>query len=196
MLPDPPYNENELLLKIAASNEKAFAAFIAVHWKNIYGLALAWLKSVQDAEELAQDVFVKCWKNRHQLTELNSVNNYLFIIARNTMISKIRTRLQDPGFLDSQEVEDNYWRPDRLTENKEYYQILLEGISLLPPKRQQVFRMSRLEGLSYPEIAEQLGMNKDTVKQYVAMAIAFLKAHMKERTKDQIALILLFAEYF
>lgn len=195
MFSDPLYNENDLLVRIADNDEQAFASFISFHWKNIYGLSLAWLKSVQEAEELAQDVFVKLWKNRSQLKELRDVNNYLFIIARNTMISRIRSKLQHPGFVESQELEDHYWRPDRLTENKEYYQILLEGISLLPPKRQQIFRMSRLEGLSSPEIANQLGMSKDTVKQYIALSITFLKAYMKERTKDQIALIILFAEF-
>lgn len=192
----PLHNEKDLLLRIADSDEQAFATFVSIHWKNIYGHGLAWLKSIQEAEELAQDVFVKLWKNRSQLSDMKDVNDYLFIIARNSMISMVRSKLRKPGFVDSQEVEDHYWRPDRLTENKEYYKILLEGISLLPPKRQQIFRMSRLEGLSNPEIAEQLGMNKDTVKQYIALAIAFLKTHMKERTKDQMALILLFAEFF
>lgn len=193
---DPLHNEQDLLLRIADNDEHAFATFVTIHWKNIYGHGLAWLKSVHEAEELAQDVFVKLWKNRSQLSAMKDVNDYLFIIARNSMISMVRSKLRNPGFLATQEVEDHYWRPDRLTENKEYYNILLEGISLLPPKRQQIFRMSRLEGLSYPEIAEQLSMNKDTVKQYVALAIAFLKAHMKERTKDQIALIILFADFF
>lgn len=196
MLPDPRYIENELLLKIAASDEKAFATFIAEHWKNIYGLALAWLKSVEEAEELSQDIFVKLWKSRDKLPELRDIKNYLFIIARNTMVSKIRSKLQDPGYVSNQKEEDHYWRPDRLMENKEAYAILLEGIALLPPKRQQIFRMSRLEGLPYPEIARQLNMNKDTVKQYIAKATVFLKAHMRERMTDQCMLLILFAELF
>ena len=196
MLPDPPYTENELLLRIANSDEKAFAGFIELHWKNIFGLALAWLKSVEEAEELAQDVFVKLWKSRDKLPELRDVKNYLFIIARNSFVSRIRLKLQDPDFVENQQEEDHYWRPDRIMENKEAYAILLEGIALLPPKRQQIFRMSRLEGMTYPEIARQLDMNKDTVKQYIAKATVFLKAHMKERMPEQWALLIAFAEFF
>lgn len=132
---------------------------------------------------MAQDVFVKLWKNRHELSAVRSIDNYLFIIARNTMISRIRARLREPGFISGQEKEDEHGRPDRLLEDKETLAILMEGIALLPAKRQEVFRMSRLDGLSNVAIAQQLGMNKDTVKQYLAKALVFLKAHMKERMK-------------
>lgn len=175
------HTDKQLLELISKDDQQAFAAFISRHWKNIFGHALVWLKSPEQAEEMAQDVFVKLWKSRQQISDVRNIESYLFIIARNTMISKIRDKLRDPDFINQQENEEQSSRPDRMLENKETFTILMDGIGLLPAKRQQVFKMSRFEGLRNAEIAERLGMNKDTVKQYLAKAVAFLKAYLKER---------------
>lgn len=191
-MPDHPlYNEQELLLQIAKGNEAAFTTLIRHHWKNVYGHALAWLKSAEEAEELTQDVFLKVWNSRDRLTEITSFENWLFIIARNVMASAFRKKIETPSFLTDQYIEESSLRPDHLMERQQHYQILLAGIALLPDKRQQVFRMSRLEGLSHNEIAAKLGMHKDTVAQYIVKAVVFLKSYLQEHIHDNLLVILL-----
>lgn len=182
-----------LLLQIAAGDENAFAGLVRLHWKPVYALALLWLKSAEEAEELTQDIFLKIWNARSRLGEVTDFENWLFIICRNTLISAIRKKLSRPSFMQEQEPEENTLRPDRLLENRQHYQVLLTGISLLPPKRQQVFRMSRFEGLTHEQIAEQLGMHKDTVAQYIVKAVSFLKSYLHEHTGDSVMVIILLA---
>ncbi len=180
------------MLQVAGGDERAFAALIRVHWRSVYGLALTWLKSAEEAEELTQDVFLKVWGSREKLPGLDNFDNWLFIIARNVVVSALRKKLSRPSFLQEQEVEERSLRPDQWLENRQHYELLLTGISLLPEKRQQVFRMSRLDGLTHEQIAEQLGMHKDTVAQYIVKAVAFLKSYLHEH----LLFFLLLANFF
>jgi RNA polymerase sigma factor (sigma-70 family) len=187
------YTDPALLLQIAAGDETAFSSLVRYHWKNVYAHALSWIKTVEEAEELTQDVFLKVWNSRSQFEQVENFENWLFIIARNMIVSAVRKRLNRPTFLADQEIEENSLSPDRLLENRQHYQVLLAGISLLPEKRQQVFRMSRLEGLTHAQIADKLGMNKDTVAQYIVKAVNFLKAYLTEHLGDYILVIILLA---
>lgn len=187
------HNDPALLRQIAEGDEKALAALIRLYWKQIYAQALYWLKSAEEAEELTQDVFLKTWHARDQIVQLDNFDNWLFITARNTIISAVRKKLNRPAFLQEQEREENALRPDRVTENRQHYQLLLTGISLLPEKRQLVFRMSRLEGLTHEQIATRLGMHKDTVAQYIAKAVTFLKSYLQEHIGDTLLIIILLA---
>lgn len=182
-----------LLLQIAEGDEKALADLIRLYWKNIYAHALYWMRSPEEAEELTQDIFLKIWKARSQINQVDHFEDWVFIISRNTIVSAVRKKLNRPTFLQEQELEENSWRPDRLVENQQHYQILLTGIGLLPEKRQQVFRMSRLEGLTHEQIAERLGMHKDTVAQYIVKALAFLKSYLQEHIGNSLAIIFLLA---
>lgn len=154
---------------------------------------MSWLKSAEEAEELTQDVFLKTWKARDQLEGLDNFDNWLFIISRNAIVSAVRQKLRRPGFLRGQDGEAEALRPDQWLEHRQHYQLLLTGIGLLPEKRQQVFRMSRLEGLTHEQIAERLGMHKDTVAQYIVKAVAFLKSYLQEHTGDTLLVIVLLA---
>ena len=187
------HNNANLLLKVADGDELALATLVRLYWRNIYAQALSWVKSAEEAEELTQDIFIKVWNARTQLPQVDNFENWLFIIARNTILSAVRKRLSRPAFLQQQDLEESALRPDQALEHRQHYQLLLSGISLLPEKRQQVFKMSRLEGLTHEQIANQLGMHKDTVAQYIVKAVAFLRSHLQEHLGDTLLVIILLA---
>lgn len=190
------HNAPTLLLQIAEGDEKALAGLVRLYWKNIYAHALSWMKSAEEAEELTQDIFLKVWHSRGQISKVDNFENWLFIISRNTIVSAVRKKLSQPNFLREQEMEENALRPDHLLENRQHYQVLLTGISLLPAKRQQVFRMSRLEGLTHEQIAEQLGIHKDTVAQYIVKAVIFLKSYLQEHIGNSLLVTILLAGFY
>jgi RNA polymerase sigma factor (sigma-70 family) len=187
---------NALLLEIVEGNEEALAGLIRLYWKNVYAHALSWVKSAEEAEELTQDIFLKVWNARDQISRVENFEAWLFIITRNALASAVRKKLSQPTFIQDQEREENSLRPDYLLENRQHYQVLLTGIGLLPEKRQQVFRMSRLEGRTHEEIAKLLGMHKDTVAQYIVKAVTFLKSYLHEHLGDSLLVIVLLAGYY
>ncbi|HLZ86436.1 MAG TPA: sigma-70 family RNA polymerase sigma factor [Puia sp.] len=188
MTEETAHNDRILLLQMARGDEKGLTGIVRLYWKDIYSQAIVLLKSAEEAEELTQDIFLKVWNARDQLEHIENFANWLFIVARNTIITAFRKKLNRPGFLQEQEAEEVALRPDRQAElrpdhqaeHREQYRLLLKGISLLPEKRQQVFRLSRMEGLTHEQIAERLGIHKDTVAQYIVKAVAFLRSYLRE----------------
>ena len=181
---------------VAGGDEQAFAQLIRVYWRMVYSHTLAWLRSAAEAEELTQDIFMRVWTSREKLKQVESFEDWLFIIVRNAAVSALRVKLSRPAFLEEQDAEEHRLRPDLRMEGRERYEILLEGIRLLPEKRQEVFRLSRLEGLTHEQIADRLGIHKDTVAQYIVKAVAFLRGYLREHLGDTFLVILLLGAYF
>lgn len=189
----PPHNEEELLQLIINGDQRAFSEFVRRQWNTLYSHALAYLKSTQRAEEVTQDIFLKIWVNRDKLAEVRSLENYLFIVARNQIVNETRRRIQSLYGQPEEAIASTALTPDLQTEYKESYRLLLQGIELLPEKRRRVFKMSRLEGMSNEQIAAELDLHKDTVYQYITKALLFLKVYMEEHSKDTLFVILMLA---
>ena len=83
-------DEKLLLLQIAEGNEKAFAVLVERKWNNIYLQALTYLKSAQAAQDMVQEVFIRIWQNRKKLPAIESFVSFVFILARNEIISALR----------------------------------------------------------------------------------------------------------
>lgn len=181
---------SETLVRVAAGDERAFAQLTRAYGDTIFSQALAFVKSVPQAEELTQDIFMKVWRNREKLTGVENFENWLFILARNLIFDSFKIKVNAPlEFAGSYDTE--FITPDLQAEQRDTYRLLLRGIELLPEKRQQVFRMSRLEGMSHEQIAQTLGIHKITVAQYIVKSLSFLKSYLEEHTGDTILVIIL-----
>ena len=185
-----PVTEKELLAKVAKGDERAFALLVGKYADTIYSHCLAYVKSVERAEELAQDIFFKIWSVRDKLPEVDRFEDYLFILARNTIYRSFRKKVQELVAITSEGMETDMV-PDLQTEYRNSYQLLLRGIEQLPEKRRQVFRMSRLEGMSHEQISQVLGIHKVTVAQYIVKSLSYLKTYLKEHTGDTILVCIL-----
>ena len=184
------FSDQELLARVTASDAAAFTELLRRHWNSVYSHALAYLKSIQTAEEITQDVFLNIWQARGRLHTVESFRDYLFITARNRIFNETRKKIIE--FYTDRMVERSESRtPDQITEYRETFDVLLQGIAELPEKRQQVFRMSRLEGMSNDQIAAALGMHRDTVYQYLTKAVSFLKIYLRDHHGDTALFLLL-----
>lgn len=159
------------------------------NWNTIYSHALAYLKSVEKAEETTQDIFMRVWKARENLPGVNSLKDYLFIVARNQIYNEARKKIGQL-YLPLNDQGASHASPVQEAEFKETYQLLLRGIEQLPEQRRKVFKMSRLDGMSNEQIAIALGMHKDTVYQYIVKALSFLKVYLKEHCEDSLLLLI------
>lgn len=177
------YPLKELVHLVADGDELAFTEIVNRLWRNCYFHALTYTHSPQKAEEITQDIFLNVWNNRTILKEITDFNHWLKVVARNKIISALRVKLQDIAGLDTTQdtTIEPLLVPDRQIEYREHYQILLKGIELLPEKRREVFKLSRLEGKSNLEIAQQLNIHPVTVSQYLAKSLAFLKTYLLEQ---------------
>ena len=130
----------------------------------IYTYTLTYTKNPQKSEEITQDVFLHLWEKRDELRAVKKFGAWLHVIARNMVISSTCEKMRALAggyqeFNNEDAAMETLLMPDRQAGYKESYQLLLKGIELLPKQRRQVFKMSRLEGLSNIEIAEKLSMH-------------------------------------
>lgn len=168
-----------LLLQISNDDQHAFSTVFKIFWNKVYTQSLVYLKSASVAEDVTQEIFFKIWSNRKSLPNINNFSSYLFITTRNAIISSLRTTsgttMEPP-----ERLEEQIWQPDKQLHNKELYTALMTAVELLPPARQKVFKMSRVEGMSYDEIATALNISRNGVKDHIVKALAFLREYLKQ----------------
>jgi RNA polymerase sigma-70 factor (ECF subfamily) len=184
------YTEKELFALVAAGDEQAFRLLLARHQPFIFGQAMGYLKDVQKAEDIVQEVFLSLWKNRHRIKDMESPQGYLVMTARNRIVDEFRKKLMLP-LVD--EMAHLYTAPGMLSdeklETKQLLAIIQSAIDQLPPQRKRIFEMSKKEGRKYQEIAAILGISKETVKVQMVKALAFLRSAVQH----QVSILLLFS---
>ncbi|ODS81602.1 MAG: hypothetical protein ABS46_11110 [Cytophagaceae bacterium SCN 52-12] len=186
--------DSDLVVKIRRGDRHAFASFYDRYHVYIYHLSLKFLKSPEMAEEAVQDVFLKVWEHRTALDPERSVRGYLLMCCRNHLINLLAKKGPEFQSIDHDECEEiaDYYDPIDKIILADYTELAEKGISALPPQRQKVFRMYRLENRSLEEIASELGTTKGTVKDHLLKATRHLRLYLKEYSGIRIDMLLLF----
>lgn len=171
-------NESALLLGIASGDELSYTKLVEKYWQKVLQHALSFVKSYPVAEELTQDIFIQIWEKRNKLSEVNSFENYLFIVSRNLIISHIRKKLIETDSLKDQKLQELFFKPDEQYEFQELVKILNEGAALLQEPRRSIFLLSRMEGKDTEYISKELGLATRTVRWHLLQALNFLRNHL------------------
>jgi RNA polymerase sigma-70 factor (ECF subfamily) len=174
------YNENELLFRVAQGNQLAFKQLVGYYTPIIFRHLLIYSKNVIQAEEITQDILLTIWNNRHKLEGMENFAGYVYVITRNRAHLIFRKKLLDNHLPPEDVLQHSFEMPENNLELKELQQFLLAGIELLSPKRREVFKLSRIENLSYEEIAERLSITRSTVRQQIIASLVFLRTYLKE----------------
>lgn len=186
------YNEPELLLRIAGGDRDAYRVIFERYWNQIYAIGLKLSKSPELARDLAQDTFIKLWNHREQLPDVANFRSFLFTLARNLTIDHLRKKVFTTG---NEDYLIAYFRDDAATpdEKAEYHELenlLNRAVSSLPPQMQQVFRLSRFEGLSHAEIALRMNITRVTSKSYMVRALSAIRKYLSQYRDNDFLLLL------
>lgn len=172
------HSESELLRLLAAGDQHAYQVIFERYWDPIYSTALLLTKSPALAEDVAQDVFTMLWEKRADLADVNRLEGYLFIAARNRIYTRFRKLASGDAY--RQYIihcfrEGEGVKADERTELRELEQTILRAIQKLPPQQQKAFKLSRFEGMRHEDIALTMGVSRITIKSYIVQAIATLR---------------------
>lgn len=184
--------DTALLAALQQGSEYAFEALYARYRSRIYYNMIKIVRSEAVAEELLQDVFLKVWELRDRIDPTQSFKAFLFRISGNLAIDfyrrEARRRIIDATALLANEKE--YDHVQQYIDFKEAEALLSDAIAKLPPQRQRVFRMCRIEGKSYEEVANLLLISRKTVQDHMVKANQWLRDSLRD---DYGILILLLA---
>jgi RNA polymerase sigma-70 factor (ECF subfamily) len=134
------------------------------------------------AEELVQRTFIKVWETKEYINSDKSFISYLCTIAKNMLLNEYEH--QSVQFIYHEYIKMNTIDEDSNTEKQVDKNLLEEFIEKLtkklPPKRQEIFILSRKEGLSNKEIAERLNISESTIETQLSKALAFMKTQIQK----------------
>lgn len=159
---------------------RGFDALFRYYSPRLYRFAYTYLRDRAASEEIVQDCFMKVWEKRADLREDVPAKGYLFTIAHNAILNQIRQQRRHQQYETGMRVASpSEAVPGSPVEYAELEQVYLTALDKLPPKRRQVFMMSRQQGLSYAEIARELNLSVKTVETQIAQALKFLDSYMR-----------------
>ena len=137
------------------------------------------------AEEVVQDVFFNIWKNKSDLNIKTSLQSYLFRSVFNNSMMYLRKAKReislDESWAESLLQSDDH--PLEELEAKEMDAVLIYTLKSLPERTQEIFNLSRFEGLKYKEIAEKLSISIKTVEANMGRALKALRSSLDEFRK-------------
>jgi len=173
-------NEKVVLLQVAQGDEQAFRVLFGAYHQLLAAHVYRLTESMELAEEIVQDVFLKIWMSREALAEVHHFHAYLFVVSKHQALnalrkiarerSRQRTWANDTAVAEAAHVDDR----------TSFYNLIDEAIRQLPPQQQKVYLLSRHDHLKYREIAEQMGISPETVKKYMQLAIASISAYVRD----------------
>lgn len=158
-------------------DHKAFEEVFLAYYDKVKYLLTGLLKSESDAEELAQDIFVKLWMNHTSVDPNNAFSTYLYTITRNTALNFLKHKLVEENFknsfnnLNEEEADSS----DEILFAKEISLLVEMAVCGMPVQRRKIYQMSREKGISNIEIAEELGISKKTVENQISLALQEIK---------------------
>lgn len=130
------------------------------------------------AEELVQDVFFRFWSKREHLSEIDALRTYLIRAARNTALNHLRRQKLEHAHEEREAAMGEPYtteHADDATTAGELTEAVNAAINRLPPRCREVFLMSRDGGLTYVEIARELGISIKTVETQMGRALKTLR---------------------
>lgn len=169
--------EIQLLIALKSGDRPAFEKIYQTYSPRIYLNILKMVKSVDDAQEILQDVFIKVWEKRELIDPEQAFKAYLFQISRFTVYNFIRKVNLDKklkAYL-AHENSELYTHIEEAIAYRESDQFILDAIEELPPQRKQIYKLCKIEGKSYTEVSKLLGISSSTINDHIVKATKFLK---------------------
>lgn len=174
--------ENQLLIDGLRSGDKKVFKTIFDNWyQPIVRFCMQRTGNQEDAEEIAQDIFVKLWTKRDQMQINTSLSGYLYRSALNQIINNAqhqKVKLSHQEHVMAKHDETPY-QTDHFTE-KEISTIVSNTVAQMPEKRRMVYQMSRKQGLKYAEIAQKMDISVKTVEAHLSAALSQLRITLKD----------------
>jgi len=178
---DTDFQEERWVVELKNDSQVAFEKLFNKYKKKLYYFALSYLDDNVEAEEVVQSVFVRLWENRSTLDETMSVKGFIYKSTVNACYNSLKKKA----------VRNRYFEYELIAldekTDKSYDEIFYKDLkrqidsilAALPLRQQEIFNLSRFEGLSHADIATKLNLSVRTVENQIYRAIKIIKDNLK-----------------
>ncbi len=157
-----------------------YEKLVLEYQKNVYNLALRMTGDAEDAADMAQEAFIKAYNSLASYRGDSKFSVWLYRIVSNVCLDFLRARkrrqtvslsvVDDEGEETELEISDESASPEKLLERSMTRDAVRRGLQELTPEYRQILILRELQGMSYDEIAETLGLESGTVKSRIFRA--------------------------
>ncbi|WP_342646287.1 RNA polymerase sigma-70 factor [Mucilaginibacter sp. CSA2-8R] len=171
------FTPQELLSLVKGGDKNAFTEIYNRYYDVIFRFLKKYLKSNELADDVCQNVFLKCWEQRHQAVTIEEPVAWLLTVAKRQAIDTLRRASVEQNalhmILSTYEVAHNQCENDQLS--KDYLAFINQVVDDLPEQTRLIFKLCRQQNLTYDETADVLGISKHTVKKHMVRSMKILK---------------------
>ncbi|QEC80539.1 RNA polymerase sigma factor [Mucilaginibacter ginsenosidivorax] len=165
-----------------AGDELAFARLFGKYKGLIYHFVMKYVHSPLLAEDLTQEIFIKLWENKSNLSGVTSFKSYLFTTAKNHTLNCMKAAFRSEAALGL--VVNSFNAARNSTEDElihqEYLAFLRRVLESLPPRTREIFYMCREQEKTYDEVAQELGISRNAVKNHMVASMKALSFSLKK----------------
>ena len=184
-------NDNELISRVLNGDQQAYAGLVSRYQTYVFTLALRVVKSREDAEEVAQDSFIKAYKYLADFKGASKFSTWLYTIVNNTAISFLRKKKVEIHSLDNEKVFEVADSKEsgmgaNLIEQKSKMAMVNQAISMLNPDDAQIITLFYKAEQSLDETAQILGIEINATKVRLYRARTRLKEKMETYFAEEV----------
>jgi len=186
-------NDTEIINQVLSGDQQAYAGLVNRYQNYVFTLSLRFTKNREDAEEVAQDIFIKAYRSLVDFRGASKFSTWLYTIVNNTCITFLRKKKLDTHSLDHEKIFEQADSQDsgftaNLVEQKSRIAMVNKAITMLSPDDAEVITLFYKAEQSLDEIAQILGLEMNTAKVRLHRARQRLKEKMEtyfaEEVKD------------
>ena len=173
-------SDSQLLSLLQLGDRHAFSEIYSRYWKKLFTVAANKTGKVEEAEEIVQDIFISLWQRRDSIEITSTLEAYLAVCVKYRVLKVLATRYRfqkyiDHSFNSSTENNNSTLEWLEFTELKSRLETL---VSNLPEKCRLVYRLSREQGLSQKQIANECEISEKTVEAHIGKALKVLRTQL------------------
>lgn len=175
------YDEKALLVKIAEGDEPAFRRLFDLYKERFYAVVLKMTRSEEVAEDIVQDVFMNIWSKRESLVNVDNPSSYFFTAVYRRVYHHYRKVALEKKLLQVvPPIKEWVNSTEEMVLAHESKNLITEAVEKLSPRQRLVFKLSKQEGLSREDVARQLHISPNTVRNQLADAIKFIHTFLRD----------------
>lgn len=185
-------NEKDTFARLITGDHAAFEAIFIHYTKRLFPFILKMTRDESSAEEIMQEVFISIWTKREKFAAVDNYQGYIFQITTNQTINYLRSQARTHIRLNNlaRKIVETENSTEEKIDLRQSEAIVKEVIESLPPQRKLIFKLSREQGLSHDQIADQLHISKNTVKNQIMEAMRMIKEQLERKAGTSLALII------
>lgn len=165
--------------KLDITTKEGFDLMYSRYSNKIFGFFMSHLQDKVLAEDLLQDVFTDLWAKRHQTNILGPLENYLITVCRYKLVDFIRSQKKELRV-------DVALRPEKSSEAtpedslifSEFKSRVLESFKQMPTRTKEIFLLSRKQGLTNRQIADNMKLSEKTVEYHIGKTLKHLRTYL------------------